>query len=229
MQTREHATRCVKEFRFDLKKVGDAGEIEGYGSVFNVEDSYGDIVAPGAFVQSIAEHRAAGTKPVMLWQHNSEDVIGTWDAIEEDSVGLKVKGQLILETQKARDAHALLKRGAIRGLSIGFMTKKWSVDDQSDIRTILECDLWEISLVTFPANRAANVMSVKSDIEQFKSPRDAERALHRKAGFTRSEATAFVSRVMRFAEDRRDADSAIKAVHQSATKLLETLHKGVRP
>jgi len=141
------AQRKTMDFAFEVRAAGDEGQIEGYGSVFGVRDSYDDIVAPGAFRASLAEHRAAGTMPAMLWQHNSDEPIGVWTEMEEDEKGLRVKGQIILETERGRGAYALAMRNGLRGLSIGFMSKAWSYDDKSGIRTVTEVDLWEVSLV----------------------------------------------------------------------------------
>ena len=207
----------IRSFSFEVRAVGENGEIEGYGSVFDVVDSYDDIVAKGAFVKSMNEHRAAGTMPAMLWQHNPDNPIGVWTEISEDSVGLKVKGRLAMTTVKGREAYELMKMGAINGLSIGFMSKNWNYDKESDIRTLTEVDLWEISLVTFPANEKSRITSIKS-IDEIDVPKDAEKTL-RDAGFSKSDATAFVSRVMRMGEARRDSVN-LDSVKHAAEKLI---------
>lgn len=206
----------------ELKAVGDDGSIEGYGSVFGVVDDWDDTVAPGAFKSSLAEHKAAGTMPAMLWQHDSRQPIGVWTEMAEDAKGLRVKGKLALDTAQGRETYTLLKMGALKGLSIGFISKEWSYDTDTEVRTIIACDLWEISVVTFPANKAATVTTVKSAAEELAAPKDAERAL-RDAGFSRTEAKTFVSRVMRMGEERRDAvDSTAKAM-AAAQRLLSSL------
>jgi HK97 family phage prohead protease len=222
MQMREKTTRCVKTFAFEIKATGERGEVEGYGSVFNNEDSWGDIVAPGAFKRSLEHHRSVNSMPAMLWQHDQNDPIGVWTSMEEDQYGLRIKGKIVMGTQRGAEAFELLKAGAIRGLSIGFTTQKYAYDEKSDVRTVLDVDLWEVSLVTFPANPEAQVMSIKQAVDEIDSPRDAERAL-RDAGFSKSAATTFVSRLMQFGEGRRDADLALKSAHKSAEKLLKTL------
>lgn len=143
---------------------GEKGVVEGYGSVFNNRDSYGDIVQKGAFAHSLKAHKAAGTMPAMLWQHDPGEPIGTWVSMTEDDTGLKVMGRLALETTRGKEAHALLKMGALTGLSIGFVTAEngSKFDRQTDTRQITEVDLWEVSLVTFPANGKARVTATKS-------------------------------------------------------------------
>ncbi len=201
-------------------KAADDGKIDGYGSVFGVRDQYDDVIAKGAFEKSLIAHRAVGTLPAMLWQHNPSEPIGVWTEMAEDATGLRIRGQLALDTVRGKEAHALLKLGALNGLSIGFMAKQWAYDQEADVRTLTEIDLWEVSLVTFPANELARVTSVKS--ADMGAPKDAERIL-RDAGFSKADATAFVSRVMRMGEERRDsADSAAEAL-KAVDRLLKSL------
>jgi HK97 family phage prohead protease len=159
----------------------------------------------------------------MLWQHGASAPIGVWTEMVEDAKGLRIKGQLALEVTQGKEAHALLKMGAINGLSIGFVSKEWAYDRDTEIRTLIAVDLWEVSLVTFPANGKSRVTNVKS-ADELSAPKDAERIL-RDAGFSKADATAFVSRVMRMGEERSDsADSTAKAL-KAAQRLLENLSK----
>lgn len=213
--------REVRSFAMQIKATGDDGSLEGYGSVFGVRDNWDDIIVPGAFVATLAAHKSAGTMPAMLWQHDDTSPIGIWTDMSEDALGLRIKGRLALDTVRGKEAQALLKMGALNGLSIGFMSKQWAYDKETDVRTLTEIDLWEVSLVTFPANEKARVTSIKS-VSEMVTPKDAEKSL-RDAGFSKSDATAFVSRVMRMGEARRDsADSTAVAV-KSAIRLLESL------
>lgn len=213
--------RETRSYSLSLKAVGDDGTIEGYGSVFNVRDNYDDVIAAGAFLDSIKAHKAAGTMPAMLWQHMSDCPIGIWTEMSEDAKGLRVKGRLCLESAKGLEAYALLKMGAITGLSIGFMSKQWVYERESDTRTLTEIDLWEVSPVTFPANEKARITNVKSATDMA-TPKDAERIL-RDAGFSKADATALVSRVMRMGEERSDSvDSTAKAL-KSAKRLIDSL------
>lgn len=213
--------RQVRAFVLDLKATNDDGSVEGYGSVFGVRDSYDDVIAAGAFQASLAAHKKAGTMPAMLWQHDSDKPIGVWTEMVEDSKGLRIKGQLALETTLGKEAHALLKMGALNGLSIGFVSKQWAYDRDTDIRTLTEIDLWEVSLVTFPANGSARVTNVKS-VDELMAPKDAERAL-RDAGFSKSDATAFVSRVMRMGQQRSESAQDIAKAMKAADQLLISL------
>ena len=213
--------RETRSFVLELKAADD-GTVEGYGSVFDVVDNYDDVIAKGAFKASLDAHKAAGTMPAMLWQHDASQPIGIWTEMVEDSRGLRIKGMLALETTKGKEVHALLKLGALNGLSIGFMSKQWGYDRDTDVRTLTEVDLWEVSLVTFPANQKARVTNVKASPDELQAPKDAERIL-REAGFSKSDATAFVSRVMRMGEARSEsADSTAQAM-KSAQRLLSSL------
>ena len=205
---------------FQVKALSDDGMIEGYGSVFGVRDSYSDIVAPGAFKASLAEHKANGTAPALLWQHRSDEPIGVWIELAEDQRGLRIKGRLAMETARGKEAHTLLKMGAINGLSIGFMTRDWTYDRQTDIRTVTQLELWEVSLVTFPSNSAARVTSVRS--ADIGTPKDAERIL-RDAGFSRADATAFVSCLIRMGQARREAADTTAQVIKAAQRLRELI------
>jgi hypothetical protein len=208
-------------FALQIKAAGDDGTVEGYGSVFDVVDAYSDTIAKGAFEASLRAHKAAGTMPAMLWQHDAGEPIGVWTSMVEDDKGLRVVGKLALDTVRGKESHALLKMGALNGLSIGFMSKQWAYDRESDVRTLTEIDLWEVSLVTFPANGKARVTQVKS-ADEICAPKDAERIL-RDAGFSKADATTFVSRVMRLGEERSESAQSTAQAIKSAERLLHSL------
>lgn len=214
--------RETRAVALDIKAIGADGSIEGYGSVFGVKDNYADVVKKGAFAASIKEHKAAGSMPAMLWQHEADEPIGVWTEMTEDATGLRVKGQLCLDTTKGKEAYALLKMGAINGLSIGFVSKKWDYDEDREVRSLTEIDLWEVSLVTFPANEKALVTGVKAaDIGTLHSIRDAERVL-RDAGLSADVSRAFVAQVKRIALEERDVPGAAAAM-KAAQRLLSSL------
>ncbi len=216
--------REVRSFAMQIKATGEDGMIEGYGSVFGVADIYDDVIARGAFAASLKAHKSAGTMPAMLWQHEADEPIGVWTEMSEDAKGLKVRGQLCLDTSCGKEAYALLKMGALNGLSIGFISRQWSYDTETDIRTLTEVDLWEVSLVTFPANESARVIGVKaSDVAGITSIRQAEQAL-RDAGISADTAKALIASVKRIALDERDAHGAAAAM-KAADRLLNSLSR----
>lgn len=173
-----------------LKKFGDAGEFEGYASVFGNRDSYGDIVVAGAFAKSLLEHSEKGTMPKLFWQHDSWLPIGSWLEMEEDDIGLKVRGRLNMEVQQGREAYALLKAGDIDGLSIGYRVMKAEDDDAQDAKLLKELDLVEVSVVSLGANDRALVSSFKSIRAEGLPSLPEFEAFLRDAGFSKKEATA---------------------------------------
>ncbi|MCR8723624.1 HK97 family phage prohead protease [Frigidibacter sp. ROC022] len=138
--------------------VTDGVRIEGYASVFGRPDQGGDVVAPGAYAGSLDRRGAQGVK--MLWQHDPREPIGVWDEVREDGRGLFVKGRLLTEIARGREAAALIGAGAIDGLSIGYRTLRAARDDGGR-RLLSELELWEVSLVTFPMLPDARVGGTK--------------------------------------------------------------------
>ncbi len=179
---------------------GTLGVIEGYGSVFDVEDWYGHVVRKGAFTATLAQAKADGRAPAMLWQHRASEPVGVWDELREDDRGLYVRGR-IADTTLGRDAYTLLGLGALDGLSIGYTATKWAIDEKQDILELLEVDLWEVSPVTFPANEQARISDVKHGVP---TERELERAL-RATGCSRATAKQILAHGFRQAQ--RDADA----------------------
>lgn len=163
---------------FDLEMKADAegatGVIEGYASYFNERDGGNDIVMPGAFAKSLRERRKASGAwhiPMFLGHVHNGAPVGVWNEISEDARGLKVKGQLIFESDEAKQLYAVMKAGGAMGLSIGyrtlrqeFETPKPKADEYCPtIRRLLEVDLREISLVGMPMLDSARVTKVKGE------------------------------------------------------------------
>jgi HK97 family phage prohead protease len=170
MQRREFGFREIKLADGDSK----TGIFSGYGAVFGNEDSYGDVIERGAFAESLDEWKGRGKLPPMLLQHGggifaggADDMlpIGKWTSMREDSKGLKVEGQLFaLDTERGKYIYEGLKEGVLDGLSIGFRVREARNGTRAGEpdRTITNIDLWEVSIVTFPANPKARVSSVKT-------------------------------------------------------------------
>lgn len=143
---------------FELKSLSEDGTGDGFLSVFGNEDSYGDVVDPGAFTKTIAERNSDNPLP-FLWQHYSDEPIGIYTDLRQTDHGLYTKFQYALKVQRAQEAYELAKLRAVKGQSIGFTTIKDAV--QGDVRHLQEVRLWEGSQVTFPANDLATITSVK--------------------------------------------------------------------
>ncbi len=130
--------------------------IEGYASLFGATDQGGDMVQPGAYTACLRRLTQGRRTVKMLWQHDPTRPIGVWDEIREDARGLYVRGRILSEVQDGREALALLEAGAIDGLSIGYRTVR-AEKAAAGQRSLLEIDLWEVSVVTFPMLPEARV------------------------------------------------------------------------
>lgn len=147
----------TKFARFDADlSVTDGYVIEGYASLFDAADQGGDVVQKGAYAASLTRFAAEKRQVRMLWQHDPAQPIGIWDELREDAKGLYVKGRILDAVEKGREAAALLAAGAIDGLSIGYRTRRAGKSDKGQ-RLLMELELWEVSLVTFPMLPSARV------------------------------------------------------------------------
>jgi len=154
----------VKFCRFEKGVALDAaGVISGYASLFGAADQGGDVVQKGAYSASLARLKANKRGIKMLWQHDPAQPIGIWEDVHEDKNGLFVRGRFLGEVQKGQEAMALVKAGAIDGLSIGYRTIR-AEKDVKGLRLLHELELWEVSLVTFPMLPEARVLG-KADAE----------------------------------------------------------------
>lgn len=129
--------------------VTDGARLEGYASLFGRPDQGGDVVQAGAYARSLKALAASGARVKMLWQHDPAQPIGIWDEVREDGRGLYVKGRLLTDVMRGREAAALIEAGAIDGLSIGYRTRR-AQKEAGGRRLLAELELWEVSLVTFP-------------------------------------------------------------------------------
>ncbi|OWO86544.1 primosome assembly protein PriA [Photorhabdus luminescens] len=197
-----------------LKSVSDSGEFEGYGSVFGVKDSFDDIVLPGAFSKSLQLWQRKQSLPAMLWQHRIDEPIGIYTEMKEDDIGLYLKGRLLIDDDPlAKRAHAHMKAGSLTGLSIGYVLNDGEYDKTKEAFLLKEIALWEVSLVTLPANDEARVNDVKSAFARGETPlpKQIERVL-RDVGLSRSQAKAFMAEGYG-ALSQRDADEGVSVLN----------------
>mgnify|MGYP005605813073 FL=1 len=187
------------EVKFDDEK---RGVFSGYASKFGGVDSYGDTIVAGAYKKTLKKRE----RPVQLrWNHYG-DVIGKWTRIEEDENGLYVEGELTPGHSKASDVYALLKHGAVTGLSIGY--RPVQIRELGDgKRELKEIDLIEISVVESPADNAAHIGDVKSVIDSAESLKEIESILRESGGFSRNDATALVARIKSLAHGDRETET----------------------
>lgn len=190
------------------------GTFEGYGAVFGNTDSYGDVIAKGAFTETLATRAKSGAWPQMLLQHGGmgrgatgdEMPIGIWTGLAEDDHGLKVEGKIALGTTRGKDIFELMTmepRPAISGLSIGYRATKFTngKTKSEPLRTLQAVDLVECSIVTSPANDLARISGVKGELP---TERELEHIL-RDAGFSAQQAKAIVAGGHKALKSKRDA------------------------
>lgn len=227
----------VLETKFAALEIKAEGEdddyltISGYGSVFNNVDGGGDMVMPGAFKECIAK----GRKPKMLWQHDASQPIGAWDTMREDANGLFMQGRISKRAAKGAEVAALVKMGAVDGLSIGYRTKEYEMDMDTGTRKLTKLDLWETSVVTFPMNDLAGIYAMKSadEMSETEIKRHIEHAL-KAIKLSSTEAKAMASAAMKGREnvlrdagvplpetDQREVDE-LKALLTETLKAMET-------
>lgn len=179
-------------------------QFSGYASVFDGLDSYGDTIKAGAYKNTITDRE----RPVQLRWNHFGPVIGKFTEMYEDEKGLFVSGELTKGHSVAEDTAALLRHGAISGLSIGYSVK--DSEQQGVVRVLRDIELFEISIVETPADNNAHIQTVKSATDL----KDVEAVLRQK-GFSQKEATAIVAKVKKIHGEREE--------EKQKTTELETL------
>jgi len=209
----------MDRLRFDMevKFASDkTGVFSGYGGVTRNKDYGGDVIAPGAFKNTLREWEDKGKLPPMLLQHGGGFLggaldqlpVGKYTAMEENSKGLKVEGELFaLSTERGQYIYEGMKSGTLDGLSIGYRVKEFVLGTKptEPRRTIKSLDLVEVSIVTFPMNDKARIGAVKSS--DIKTIREFEDFLRDVGGYSHSAAKAIAAGGFK-ATDPRDEDGA---------------------
>lgn len=152
---------------FEIKQVEEEEGVfifEGFASTFGNTDLDDDIIDRGAFTKSLGRRI-----PKLLWQHSMDEPLGVFTIIEERESGLFVKAKMPLEdTFVSGRVKPQIKIGSITSMSIGFFIIEATFNRDTDIRTIHEVELFEISLVSIPANPQAVITSFKrADMDDF--------------------------------------------------------------
>lgn len=199
MSTKRNQKKGVKhiDLALEVKAINEDGTFSGYASVFGEVDQGRDMVMPGAFAKTISDIAKSGRPLPILWQHDTYNPIGVITLMKEDERGLYIEGKLATESgvTQADAAHALLQMKAITGMSIGYTTVKYSVDEATGVRSLIELELWEISLVTFPMNTSARIDAVKGALEDGHLPTLPEfEGFLREAGFSKTQAIAIAGK-----------------------------------
>lgn len=223
-----------RSFPFEMKLAGDempAGSISGYGSAFGNVDGGGDVIMSGAFRKSLRAHKAAGTAPMMLYRHalTMGDLmpIGVWSEMAEDDKGLKVAGQIAIDSTLGRDVHALCKIGAVRGMSIGYRAKDFVLGTKPEEprRKIRELDLIEVSLCPDPMNMKATIDQVKA-AHKVKTIREFEDFLRDVGGFSNAAAKAIAASGFKAHDpEPRDEDGAGEYLAKRLARVADFLRQ----
>jgi uncharacterized protein len=210
---------------FETKAFGDAGSFEGYASIFGNVDLGGDIIEKGAFKEIV---KNASGEVVILNQHNTRDPVGT-AKVKQDEKGLYFKGTLILEADSAKSAYALMKGGALTGMSIGYDVLGGGAKIlESGVRVLSALKLWEISPVTFGMNPKAGIDSVK-EAPRFDTIRECEVWLRDELNFTNAEAKDFITRFKNaLVRDEPHRDDALANDVKEALNFLNKFTENIK-
>ena len=208
------------ERHFELNRSDDdSGEFEGYASVFDTEDSYGEFIAKGAFKKGLQRLAKEKRKLKMLWNHNRDEVIGTYTDAAEDDKGLYVRGRFTRGVRRADETHLLMKDGAVDSMSIGAYVVRFTEDTKAKTTTYTELQLREVSPVTFPALDAARVVSVKS-LSEVDDLAELERHLRDVGGFSHDQAKAIIAKSKALTPQRDVAGQAdLELIRQTIKNL----------
>lgn len=224
----KHTNIKTRALDLDIKAVAEDGTFTGYGSVFDVVDSYNEVVAAGAFKNSLMTLAEKGRSLPILWQHRTGEPIGAWESLKEDAHGLIGRGSLWLqEAPNAKVAYKGMQARAITGLSIGYYVIASSYNEKSGIRTLEEVELVECSIVTVPANDEARIDAIKARIAHGNLPNlpDFEKLL-REAGFSKTQAAVVANRglkhLLRSESDRASTNNLAPLIAQTNGFTLPT-------
>lgn len=208
-------------YEFKATDTDATGLFTGYAATFGGDpDAYGDIIAAGAFTDTLTDHKRAGTLPALLWAHDQNEPIGRFVEMKESAEGLEVTGKLTLGTKRGQEAHSLMKDGAL-SLSIGYAVPPGGAQETGAARLLKSIKLFEVSAVALPANHRARIIAVKSTPQ---TPREFEAVLRDVAGFSSRQAKAVAARGWAAIQDRdgpADEASEISALFTQYQTLLK--------
>jgi HK97 family phage prohead protease len=202
------------DFRFDAKALEDDGAIEGLAVGYGNIDHGGDLVLPGAL-----DLAGKSSLPMLLF-HDQKRPVGVWNDFRESAEGLHVKGRFSMSTLSGKEAHALVRDGALTGLSMGYVTRQQRFQGKS--RQIVKAELHEVSLVTVPMNDRTRITRVKDILDGGEMPtvRQFEELL-REAGFSKTLAAAIATKAAPCL--RGDPDGTANDARDAMQRLRDAL------
>lgn len=191
------------DFALDTKALDDEGHITGLAAGYGNLDFGGDVMLPGSLSKSLEGRSAV---PMLLF-HDHKRPAGVWKHFEETSEGLLMKGKISIGTTTGKEAHTLVKDGALGGLSVGIGEVKARLVGKA--RHIASAFLHEVSLVTIPMNPLTRVLDVKEIMVAGELPtvRQFEDFLRDAGGFSKTLAAAIASKAQPLL-NRGEPDSA---------------------
>jgi HK97 family phage prohead protease len=167
-----------KSKEFKIKSAGDAGTISGYFSTYDREpDAYGDIIAPGAFTETIEKREASGHPFPLCWNHDLNMIIGKVDSIEDTDKGPLMTASFF-DTPLAQEKREIVKSGVVYQFSFAYDVQDWEeveLEDGRKANELRKVDLFEVSIVPIPANQNAVMTEVKAGRRNSKKDEDAIR------------------------------------------------------
>ena len=171
-------TMAHKSKEFKIKSAGDAGTISGYFSTYDREpDAYGDIIAPGAFTETIEKREASGHPFPLCWNHDLNMIIGKVDSIEDTDKGPLMTASFF-DTPLAQEKREIVKSGVVYQFSFAYDVQDWEeveLEDGRKANELRKLDLFEVSIVPIPANQNAVMTEVKAGRRNSKKDEDAIR------------------------------------------------------
>lgn len=207
---------------FEVKNFdSESGKFSGYISRFDEVDGGNDVVLKGAFLRSLKQHRENKRTVPVLWQHDHGIPIGRWLDLKEDNIGLFGEGELAIGVQKAEEARTLMKMDVATGISMGYTTRRKHTDEKTKVRSLIEVDLWEGSIVTFPMLDTARVETVKS-LQEVMTIRDCEDWLRDVTGLSQKEAKDVISKIKAAGNQRDVGDENV--LSKKLSRIVDSLN-----
>lgn len=211
--------------QFKFAAAEEAGSFTGFASTYGGEpDAHGDLIAPGAYTNTLARHAASGTRPALLWQHDQTNPVGVWMRFDDTPEGLVAHGKLTMEVPQAKAAYALMRDGGL-ALSIGYTVPDGGAELVGGARLLKEIDLLEISLVSIPANTSARITTVKCFDPANPNPREFERTAREALGLSAREAKRLMaggwSGLVR--DEQTDNSAELSAIAEKLQRITASL------
>lgn len=186
-----------------MKSDGDSGTINGYFSTYDrIPDSYGDVIAPGAFTETIKKREKSGHPFPLCWNHDLDQIIGKVDSIEDTEKGPLMTASFF-DTPLAQEKREIVKSGVVYQFSFAYDVLEagpTELEDGTKANELKKLDLFEVSIVPIPANPRAEVTDVKAGRRNSKADEDAIR-----------QAITLLQGVLDDADDPEDGEDDVKA------------------